>query len=149
MKKIVKFLKKYYKIIITALIVIIIVLLSLFIYKNIFQEGVSERLDGIENYKLTKEEISSVKEKFNELESVSNIDIETNYKIIKVFLKLNDDLDFEKIKNVSNESITCFSEDNLSFYDIEIFVDSEVEESETYPKIGYKYKTNSEFTWNR
>lgn len=149
MKSTMKKLKKYYKLIIAILIVLIIILLSLFIYKNLFQEGVSERLDGVENYKLTKEEISLVEEKLNELESVNSIDIYTNYKIIKIFLELSEDIDFKSVKEVSNEAIEKISKENLSFYDVEIFVDCVDEESDTYPKIGYKYKSNSEFTWNR
>ena len=149
MKKILKLLKKYYKLVIIILIVLIVILLSLFIYKNLFQSGVSERLDGIENYKLTKTEKTEVKELFKELEEIKNVKIETNYKIIKIYLELSEDVDFEDIKEISNEAVQKFSEDNLSFYDVELFVTSLNEESEVYPKLGYKHKTNSEFTWNR
>lgn len=141
--------KKYYKWIIVVLIIIVIALLSLFIYKNLFEQGVSQRLDGIEEYNLTKKEIKAVKEKLNEIGEFESIDIYTNYKIIKIFIELKEDVDFEHVKNISNESLQNFSEENLSFYDIEIFVKSLNEESEVYPKIGYKHKTNSEFTWNR
>ena len=43
----------------------------------------------------------------------------------------------------------CFSEDNLKFYDIEIFVELLDSKGNKYSKIGYKHKSNSEFTWNR
>lgn len=141
--------KKYLKLIIVVLIVLIIAILGLFIYKNLFEEGVSQRLEGIENYSLTKEEIASVKEKLNELEEVDSIDIYTNYKIIKIFLELKEDADFDNVKKISNEALESFKEENLSFYDVEIFIDCKDEESKIYPKIGYKYKTNSKFTWNR
>lgn len=145
MKKI----KKYYKIIITVLLLSVVIGFCLVIYNNWFRPGVSERLEGIEDHKLTKNEISSVEEKLNELELIDNIDIYTNYKIIKIFLVLKENIKFDKVKKISNESLQLFSEKNLSFYDIEIFVDCLDEESDVYPKIGYKYKTNSEFTWNR
>lgn len=141
--------RKYYKLIVTILILVVITVFVLFIYKNLFEEGVSERLEGIENYALTKEEIKSVKEKLNEIEQVESVDISTNYKIIKIFLKLKEDVDFAAVEKISNESTEMFSEDNLSFYDIEIFVECLDEDSEVYPKVGYKHKTNSEFTWNR
>lgn len=149
MKKFMKQVKKHYKLIITVLVILIIAVFGIFIYKNIFQEGVSERLEGIENYKVTKKEINLVKEKINELEGVSSIDISTNYKIIKIFIELEKNVDFDKVKQISNDATKKFSEENLSFYDVEIFIDCLDEEIETYPKIGYKYKTNSEFTWNR
>lgn len=148
-KKFVKFLNKYYKLLIIILVLIIIAVLGIFIYKEIFEVGVSNRLEGIEKYNLTKKEIKSVKEKLNEIENIDSIDITTNYKIIKIFLVLKEDTDFEQVKEICNESVEEISEKNLSFYDLEVFVESKNKESEVYPKIGYKYKTNVEFVWNR
>lgn len=148
-KKFIGFLKKYYKPIIIVLVLIIIAVLGIFIYKEIFEVGVSNRLEGIEKYNLTKKEIKLVKEKLNEIENVDSINITTNYKIIKIFLVLKEDVDFEEVKEICNESVEEFSERNLSFYDLEIFIESKDEDSEVYPKIGYKYKTNVEFVWNR
>ena len=148
-KKIVKFLKKYYKLIIIILVLIIIAVLGVFIYKEIFEVGVSNRLEGIEKYNLTKKEIKAVKEKLDEIENVESININTNYKIIKIFLNLEEDIDFEEVKKVCNESIEEVSKKNREFYDLEIFIESKNKDSEIYPKIGYKYKTNSEFVWNR
>ena len=144
-----KIIKKYYKIILTFIIILVIVLLSLFIYKNLFKNNQSNRLEGVENYTLTKSEKNSIKEKLNEIESVDNIKINTNYKIIKIFLTLNESTEFEHLKNICNEAIQKISEKNLSYYDVEIFVDCNDKENNLYPKIGYKYKTNSEFVWNR
>lgn len=145
MKKI----KKYYKLILIILIVLIVAILGFFIYKNLFQSNDNGRLEAIENHELTKKEINLVKEKFNELEHIVNIDISTNYKIIKIFVEFDDKVDFNNIKKISNESVEHFSEDNLKFYDIEIFVELLDSEGNKYSKIGYKHKSNSEFTWNR
>ncbi len=149
MKNIIKKLKKYYKLIIVFIVILIVIILSLFIYKNLFQEGKSNRLEGIEEYNLSNKEISSIEEKLYELENVESIDVYTNYKIIKIFLELKEDIDFDDVEEKSNEIIEEISEKNLSFYDLEIFVECNDEESEVYPKIGYKYKSDSKFTWNR
>lgn len=141
--------KKYYKLIVIILVILIISILGVLIYKNLFQSSDSNRLDGIENYELTKKEINSVKEKFNEIEGISEIDIFTNYKIIKIFMEFNSDVDFEELEKKSNESIELFSKNNLKFYDIEIFVEALNSEGTKYSKIGYKHKLNSKFTWNR
>jgi hypothetical protein len=149
MKNVLAKLKKYYKLILLCLVVIIIVILSLFIYKNLFQQGKSNRLEGIENHQLTKKEITKIEEKLYELDDVESIDVYTNYKIIKIFLELKEDIDFDDVEEKSNELIEEISEKNLSFYDIEIFIDCLDNKSEDYPKIGYKYKTSTKFTWNR
>lgn len=144
-----KKLKKYYKLIVFILVLIVFIVLGVFIYKNLFQGSGADRLENIENYKLTKKEKNKVNDKINELSKIENVKIYTNNKIIKIFIELEEDLDFHDIKDTSNELIECFSSDNLKFYDLEIFITSKNEESEVYPKIGYKHKSDSEFTWNR
>lgn len=138
---------KLIKYIIIAVVLIIVLVAGVMIYKNLFASSNSSRYAGIENYKLTNDEINSVKDKINELENVDKVDVYINSKIIKVFLKLKDDIEFDKVKNKANEVISSFKEENLKYYDIEFFVDSLKEDSEVYPRIGYKYKTNSEFVW--
>lgn len=128
-------------------IVLIILIVGFIVYKTLFSSSDSSRFDGIENHKLTNDEINSVKEKVNGLDNVKSVDVYTNSKIIRVFIKLESDTDFNKVKEVSNQLLTSFKEDNLSFYDVEIFVESLNEKSEVYPKIGYKHKTSSEFAW--
>ena len=141
--------KKYYKWVVVSLVIITVLVLTILIYKNLFQDTVSERLESVDKYKVTKKEINIVKESLNELVDVSDIDIYTNYKIIKIFINLQEDIKFDDINEALDESINNFNEENLKFYDIEVFIDCEDEESKIYPKIGYKHKTNSEFTWNR
>jgi len=145
MKKIIK----HYKLIIAILVVIVMLILSFLIYVKIFKESDSNRLEKIDEYKLTKEEISKVKETFDELEQIKKIKVYTNYKIIKIYVTLENEVNLEKIDELSKKSLDNFKEENLEYYDIEIFVDCLNEESKIYPKIGYKHKTNSEFTWNR
>lgn len=142
-------LKKYSNLIICFAIIIILIVLIIFVYKNLFESNSSNRLENIENYKLTSNEINKVKEKINELEDIDSIDIYTNYKIIKIFVTLKEDIEFKALKKKSDECIELISEDNLGYYDLEIFIDSLDKNSKTYPKIGYKYKTSSSFVWNR
>ena len=144
-----KILKKYYKLIIIVLVVLIIGVLSLVIYNNLFKQGTSNRLEGIEDYKISNKEISKVEQKFKEIEDIESIDIYTNYKILKIMLVLNKETDFNIIKDISNQAVQEFTEKNLAFYDVELFVNCNLKESEIYPKIGYKYKKNTEFAWNR
>lgn len=133
---------------ITILVIILIVVVSGFlVYKNLFGGTSSSRFDGIEDYKLSNDEINSAKEKINELENIKDVDIYTKSKIIRIFIQLQSDIDFDKVKEVSNQLISSFKEENLEYYDLEIFVGSLNEESEVYPKIGYKHKKSSEFVW--
>ncbi len=140
---------KHVKYGIIGVVVVLVIVLGILIYKNLFLGSNSNRLEGIDNYKLTKNEINDVKDLFNELNDIDSIDVYTNYKIIKILIKLKNDIELDTIKEKANKSIEKISESNREFYDIEIFVESNNEKSEVYPKIGYKYKTSSEFVWSR
>lgn len=139
--------KKYIKYIIIFVVIALISVICTLIYKNLFAGSVSLRYENIENYKLTNNEKNSVKDKINELEGIKDIDIYIDSKIIKIVVKLNEDIDFESVKNKANESLNEFNEENLTYYDVQFFIDSLNKESEIYPQIGYKFKNNSEFSW--
>lgn len=144
-----KVLKKCYKYIIAFAVLAIISVLILFIYKNMFKESSYNRLEDIESYNVTQKEKTDIKEIFSETEQIEKVKVSVNSKIIKIFVSLKEEISFDKIKELSNEAIKKISEKNLSFYDVELFVNINNKESEVYPKIGYKHKSNLEFTWNR
>ena len=139
--------KKYIKYIVLLVILIVIFILGFFIYKNMFADSVNTRYKDIDNYKLTNDEKNSAKDKINELENIKEVKIYIKSKIIKIVVKLDEDIDFDSIKTKANEVISSFSEENLSYYDIEFFVESSNKESEVYPQIGYKFKAKEEFAW--
>lgn len=139
--------KKLIKCSIIFVILLVIFLLLFFIYRNLFAPSNDTRYKDAEKYKLTNNEINAVKDKIKQVENVDKVNVYTDSKIIKIVVKLKDDVDFENIKDVANESILSFDENNLKYYDLEFFVESSNEESEVYPQIGYKFKTNSEFAW--
>lgn len=137
----------YIKISIITLILIALIVLCVMTYNILFSSNDSSRFVGIENYKLTDKEIKSANDKIKELENVSDVDIYVKSKIIRIIVNLEQDIELNALKAKSNEMIKSFSQENLSYYDVEIFVESKNKDSEIYPKIGYKYKTNSEFVW--
>ncbi len=137
--------KKYIKYIISAVVVILIGLFSILIYINLFAGKNDTRFKDKYKYTLSDEEINSIKEKVNELGSVDSVDVYINSKIIKILVKLNEDVKFDTVKAKANEVIPSISEENLSYYDVEFLVDKQ--DSEIYPQIGYKFKANQEFSW--
>lgn len=138
---------KIMKYIIIFIIILIFIIGGVLVYKNIFASTNNTRLEDTENYKLKNKEIDSAKDVLNEIEKVESIDIYANVKIIKIIVKLTEDVDFEIVKEISNKALQSFSEENLNYYDVEIFVSSANEESEIYPQIGYKFKTEEKFAW--
>lgn len=137
---------KYIKISVVILILVIMATLLFMTYKAFFAGNINMRYANENEYKLTNNEIKLVKDELSKLENIDSIDVYTKSKIIKIVLILKNDLDFEVIKEKSNEILNSFDEKNLNYYDVEIFVDSKSTDS-IYPKIGYKHKSNTEFSW--
>ena len=135
--------KKIIKYSILVIILVLISILSFLVYKNLFEGVNNTRYENIEDYKLTNKEKDSVKAKIKELEGIKSVDVYVDSKIIKLVVKLEKDIDFETIKNKANESIESFSKENLSYYDLEFFVDFVEQQNQ----IGYKFKTKTEFSW--
>ena len=144
------------KISVKTIAILVVILMALaaicifayIVYKNIFAGVKSRRLDGVDSHPLTKEEIKDASAVYEEIEALDSVTIELNKnsKIIKIKVVLKENVDFETMKNVCNKSVEKFSEENLSFYDLEVFITSK-QQSEVYPQIGYKHRSNTTFSW--
>ena len=132
--------------IVGILVALVIITLMALIIKNVFGSSDSSRVKNADNYKLTNNEKNSVKDKLEEIENVESVKIYTNVKIIKIIIVLSEDTPFDTVKSVCNEALSNFSEKNLEYYDVEVYVKCNAE-SETYPKIGYKHKSKEKFKW--
>lgn len=141
--------KQKRKLIIIIAVTILVFALVLIVYNNVFAGNKTGRNSDISKYEITKKEITAAKDKLNELENVKSVDIHTNNdsKIIKIVVVLKDDIEFAKIEKVAKEVLTKFSKKNIEYYDVEFYVDSENSDSKIYPKIGYKFRTNADFSW--
>ena len=62
---------------------------------------------------------------------------------------VEDDLAVSEAKNYADKVIEHFSEDLKSYYDIQILIDSNNNESENYPIVGYKHKTSDSLVWKQ
>ena len=141
-----KFLKSNKKIIILVSVILLVLISFVLLYKIFFGTSGSNRYEGIKSHQLSKTEINDVKGIVKELENVKSTKVYTDSKIIKIFVKLKDDVEFDKVKDVATKTISKIKEKNLKFYDVEFFIESK-DNSEVYPKIGYKHKSSEQFVW--
>ena len=144
MKKIKKKIPKLIPIIIVALIILILLIL---IYNNLFKSSSSSRFKDLDKYELTDSEVSDVKSTFDNLDNLNKVSVYIKSKIIRIYLVLNDDVELKKVAELADSSINKISEKNLKYFDVEIFIESLNKESTVYPKIGYKHKSQTKFTW--
>lgn len=146
MKEIKKFYNKNKKIINIVGVIVLLLIIVFLVYKIFFSKSNSDRYEGIKSHELTKKEIKNIKDTVNSNSKVKSIDVYIKSKIIRILVTLDDDVEFDIIKDVANKSVGKIDKDNLKFYDVEFFVDTK-NESKTYPKIGYKHKTSDVFVW--
>ncbi|MBQ6841468.1 MAG: hypothetical protein IJO63_05085 [Bacilli bacterium] len=102
---------------------IVAVALTFFYSKDVGSYG--SRLDGIENYPIKDKDKSTYKETLLENEHVSKVSLSIKGRIIYVHIYYDETTDVEDAKAIATNSVDLFSEDILSYYDIEFVVHCE------------------------
>lgn len=140
--------------ILIALILIAVIMFStilIIIFSNLSSgnDEYGNRLDEIEKYPITDEVINNIKNEIASLEKVKSINYNLEGRLINFVIKVEDDLIVSEAKNYSEKILENFSDDIKSYYDIQILIDSNIDESENYPIIGYKHKTSDSLVWKQ
>ena len=65
---------------------------------------------------------------------------------MKFFIEVSKDTGVTSAQRIGDNIIDSFSETELGYYDVTIYVTS-TEESEQYPMIGYKSKNKTAISW--
>lgn len=137
--------KNITKKIIISVIIFVIILLIVLVCINLFGSIANNRMDGIEEYTLTNKEKSSSEAIFKDLDELKSFKMYVNNKTIKIEILLKEEVKVDKIKSMSDKILDEISKDNLSFYDVEIFID--LKDNDKYPLNGHKHKSSEEFVW--
>lgn len=153
MKKFLKKLKKFIiknkmlSILLGILILILIfglVFIKMFIFPSYGVSKYGNRLDGIENVKLDDSRFNDIKNGF-EAKSGFTIDkFRLSGRIVNIYITAGD-IKKDDVKSEALRLVSSFSEDEIKFYDFQVFVTGE---SEDYPIIGYKNKNSEGLHWN-
>ena len=160
MNKFISFINKNKKkviIIIVLLVVFSIFLLATYkLYKYLTPDTKDsvygdrcELTDGID---ITSEREKMIKEKVESYEGMKLSDVDVKCNLIDIIVVVNDETEVKTVKKMSTELLTVFTDEELKYYDIELWIDSNIEKSEKYPIIGTRHKTNngdseSKFVW--
>lgn len=135
-------------IIIFLIIVIFGVAFLRFLLPNYSGDLYGNRLNGISSYEIDDTKIDEMKEAIGGTEGVVSVDYLLEGKLINITIKVKDEFDKEAAKNLASQTLTYFSDDEKGFYDIQVLISSEDQNSEKYPIIGYKHKTSESLVWS-
>ena len=134
-------------------IFVLVVIVGAYLYNLLFSSGRREaygnRLDGIEDVEITKKQYNSVEKKLKENEGVTKVTTNLQGKIVNIIITVKDEVTKENAKNIAILSLKEFDEEQLNFYDIQIFVKKDNEALNDFPIIGYKQNGKEGLTWSK
>lgn len=148
-----KFLNKHkWAIIIITIMIIIFVAMFLLVRSLFFVDETGtlygNRLDGIEQVKLNEDTLKKMVEGIKKSESVQMVTYRLEGKVLNVSIDVTNGTTVKTAKTFVDSILSSLTDKEKSFYDIQVFLTcSQEKESKTYPIIGYKHRTSSEFVW--
>lgn len=147
------FIKKYKYYIVGVVIVLVLLLAFYGIAKLLLPNSSSDlygnRLDGIEEVKISNDTINKIKEEISANEAVSSVTYHLSGRIVNVTVDVKDGTDLVTATGFADKVLMNLSDEQKAYYDVQVFLTcKENAESEQYPYIGYKHKTSVGFKWN-
>lgn len=160
MNKFLSFIKKNKKKVIVTILLLIVFGVFVFAAYKLYEYLTPDTKDSVygnrceltEGVAISKERKDMIKETVESYEGMklSNVDIKCN--LIDIIVKVDDEITLDTVKEMSDKLLTVFTEEELKYYDLELWVDSNAKESEVYPVIGTRHKTGNgdatkKFVW--
>lgn len=154
MKKIKKFYKEHrvftilMAIVIVCLVLIITVLVQIFYFGN-GNDKYGDRLEGIDNVKISESKESDYENNVKATGKVKNCDLVITGRIIYITMQFEESVELDEAKNVALKSLESFSEDELAFYDFNITLKKNTSDKvEGFIISGARTKNGSGLVWN-
>ncbi len=150
MKGIQNFIKNHKKGVIVGSIIFLIIIITLFtiffIIPSFGSNNYGNRLDGIEDHKISNSTIDKIKDNIEEKEGVTKVTYHNEGRILNFTIKVDGNTKPETAKEYATEIIKDIKEKDLKYYDVQIFLDSD-DNTNDYPTAGYKHKTSDDIIW--
>lgn len=148
-----KFIKKNKFTILVVVIFVVLVIVAA-VVKNIFfintgQPVYGNRLDGSEDVKIEESRYDSLETELKKNEIISSVETNLDGKIINVIVTLKDDASKKDAKKLGDTVIAQFSEKELKFYDIQLFIKKTDAKQNDFPIIGYKHHNKDGWSWTK
>lgn len=129
---------------------IILFLILLIIFLQMLLGGSSNkygnRLDGIEDVKISNDTFEAVKKELTDTELVLEVSTRIQGKIVYTTIVLKDDTSKDKAKEIASATLDNYSEDELKFYDFSFFLRWKGEDADTVVT-GNKHHNLDSITW--
>ncbi len=135
MKKMLKWIKKNTGLVIVLLLTLVLLVFITIIFIKLLIGNSSgkygNRLEGIEDVKITDETYDSVESEVMDTGMVLDVSIRIQGKIVYTTLVLKSDISANDAKVIASNTLDNYSEEVLGFYDFSYFLKWEGEEGDT------------------
>ena len=128
------------------LVIFLIILVWLFIVPLFGNNKYGDRLDGIENHKISDSVVEKTINTMKENKQVNEVEYHNEGRILNFIITVSNDTKPEDAKALDDVILDKISDDDKGYYDIQILIDTE-EENESYPIAGYKNKSSDDFVY--
>lgn len=138
---------------ILAIIIFVIVVILFAEFRNLLvpdsgKAVYGDRLNNIEEHKLSDEMFENIETKLKEDERVLEVKNQVHGKIINLIITVSDDLNVSDAKVIANSTVSLF-EDNLEYYSLQVYVKKNNAELNNFPIIGYKGTKTDELIFTK
>ncbi len=135
---------------IIAFVILIIAgfMLYRFLFPNIGSPVYGNRLDGIEEVKITATELTKLESTLKENKIVKNVSTNIKGKIFNVIITVADGTKATDAKSLTSIIVDGIEQKQKEYYDIQVFLKNENEEANGYPIIGYLNKELKTFSYS-
>ena len=137
-------------ILLVVFLVVFVVTLVAFLkllYPDSRKDVYGNRLAGIENVLISNQVITEIKDKISASEFVLEVEHLLKGRLLDFIIYVNADANKNDAKKIVANITQTLSNEITSFYDIEVIILEDKEESTNYPIFAYKHKLSKEFVW--
>ncbi len=130
------------------LVIFLIIIIWLFIVPLFSNNKYGDRLNGIEDHKISSSTIDDIEDTLKSNNQVSNVDYHNEGRILNFIITVNNEMKPEDAKKLGNTILEKLKDDDKSYYDIQVLIDTK-EDNANYPIAGYKHKTEENFIYGK
>lgn len=115
------------------LLAFIVIIIMFYVFFNVFISGndkYGDRLKGIEEVEISSKDQKEVASFLEDKGEVVDASVRIQGKIIYINIVYTKDTSLDKAKEIANETLTKFDEEELSFYDVGYFLTQEETDEE-------------------
>lgn len=128
------------------LVLFLVIIIWLFIVPLFGNNKYGDRLDGIEDHKISSDTINDIENTIKENQMVSDIEYHNEGRILNFIITVSGEMNVEDAKALDDVILDKISDSDKEYYDIQVLIDTE-DENENYPIAGYKHKTEKDFNY--